>query len=782
MSQFNSESEVIAGTIPDDNEEGITRPNESVSKEQIYQAIMADKRGKEDLNAGLGLYCMIGTPRVDFDELMGMTVTAMRECYDVVRWATDFGRVIVCVNPGKIGVEISSISDPRQKLNVLIRSSRLIDPRELAKQQDGKNIIFMNSKPATLEGLATSFLHLFDQLVWEKYQVLVANKQHVPRRNLYLKVLEDVCTEGVSLRVLSELDILKLYEKGLVIPRPYPSRAIASLPFILGAVGYDSMAESRHIPNRISHYERNVGLISISKNEALPEGSLRPVCLVTLGKPLHAGHLTSLALARLSVPDHRVVLVSNDIGPRVEELIMKLSKTKGLSVRDTICLLKEGRINADEVVLAYRTPDDSADSLMDGDDRRMILEGGCLKPVENMIVPLLGKGGYDIDLISQSSCLGGDISLGSNSAWAGIGFLPVFTGGQTLLLIKEGRPSIVATNLKVIQAVANMPGEQNGVLLVDATEETLQAAQFSDAFTGVRAMQMKGAGVGYGGCIGRGSIGGIPEIDLLVEKFGVDLAKVMTIFALTTNQISDSDPRISNVVPFYDFSDSQRLMEKLDEANNLLVALRSFRDDLIKRIGIADPRPEGKPQDPSINKNYRFIKGLSHDQRLRRLRTPEIISGKDDSFVGVVGDFVKGAKSHMRTKIGFSIPDDLEGFIVKHLMEFWGNRNEVSKIELIKYMRGEGLISSIGNLPQKDRKITCVPLKCAYDCGYESEVAIARATAHRNGELYVSKRIDPYFSNLIGVRNLLEDGNISEDDLPYVLEMVNLCFQKLGFI
>ena len=447
------------------------------AKHLLYEQIMADKREKSNIGANLGMYCPLGNPVFDIDEITGSAISAMENNSAATQmWSEDFGRVLVCVNPDNVGIEIVSTSDPRQKRNVLIFSSRLFAPNKIIGTNliSGPNIIVMNEQPATIEGLTTSYLHLLDQVVWERFLILKRESPNANKVDLFARAVSRVRAEGVSLFTASEDEILNLFVSGELIPRPYPSRAIKSLPFILGGVGFNHNISHRPVINsaRPRMFLPLQHLINSAEKDITIPDVFIPVCMVTMAKPLHIGHLLSLSIAELASASGQVVLADNDLGPRVESMVVQLSQNLGISFAEAVGLMQDNRIQPQDIVNAYRQSKKSGagDKFVDEKERQLLLRSGVLQVLEDEMRKNLSLGGFDTFIIQESRAIL-NFGIAVQNLWEGIGFNPVLTNKGIVLFEKEGRTSIVSTCLSTIAQVASCSGiERPGVLIVDAGE------------------------------------------------------------------------------------------------------------------------------------------------------------------------------------------------------------------------------------------------------------------------------------------------------------------------
>lgn len=292
---------------------------------------------------------------------------------------------------------------------------------------------------------------------------------------------------------------------------------------------------------------------------------------------------------------------------------------------------------------------------------------------------------------------------------------------------------------------------------------------------------MRGAGVGFLGKIGSGSEGVLPEITQLVEIFGPELGNILKMFVLDTFETSYVDPRMQSSLPFFDFPNTEALLKKLFDSRDALFLLRE-RISLIVDGCTGFINTNEQPINVKLRQLIVNVSRLSSAERIKRLREPVVIKGKDNVFEGVVEGFKKSAKSYARSIPGRSSDDaEIERIVSTKAMEALMSGLVRTKKEMVIFMREMDIVPVAGVLPEKDDLITCMPLSCALANGYTGEAAIERAMQYRKGELFISKRVDPYFGVLMQAIEVYEKG-VDDQDKSFVLDLINVCLEKLRFI
>ncbi len=530
-----------------------------MTKTVELESLWKEKRGRRDTNAGLALYIALNNPKIYPLAIISETLNALSENPRTgLAWAEDFGRVVVSVNP--LAESLTSLRqiDDSTKSYVRVESSKLITPSDVLGLRfgAGRNQVYLNNKPLTVEGLTLQIARSVDEAVW--------NSKTRKSISGYRKAVDQVKSEGLEIYPTSEDEILNLrrqYGKKFPI-RLYGSGAITTMPTIICGVYKD---EERRCYPVTKVKESQIIFPKLRREETKLEGQISAAIWVTIGKRLTVSHLFTTCVADLVKRGcgnkGELVIASNDTGPRVAALVTSLSTMLQKTIFETTKELKGGLIDPEKIILAYRQRDSD---LIDPEALSEVAKGGgILRVMENLAIGDLSQAGFsDLRLTRESESDRAKIDE-VNPEWKDYGFLPVSVGNKLSILAKNGELTAVGQGLGIADTVLN---RSENFVLVDSDSATTNVAEISQSL-GKRVVQVFGTGVSIRGKLGSGTSGELPTIQELTQVFGNKLAEIARFYVLTQPQIvTNGNIRESS----FDFSSQEDIFRTFRSYSELL--------------------------------------------------------------------------------------------------------------------------------------------------------------------------------------------------------------------
>lgn len=730
-------------------------------KSELVGEIGLERKGRRDLNAGLGMFVAIDIETFGLEQITKGVLQQLKEKPSVGRiWAQDYGRVIAAVHPTKVGtIELGEVGK-ETKSYVIVESTQLINPRDVSQVGGGKNLILLNDKPVTIEGLIVEVVHLVDEVVWEKSRRL--DREGVS--GAFALAVEEVIEEGIEILACGEDEILSLKKilGDSMGVRLYGSMVIKSVPKVMGAVIFMESVESN--PIDLS------GDVGSEKKFELErkgiEGNVSFGLGITLGKPLHVGHLLNLGLGELGrtlADGEQVRLFSNDTAPRVGLMLARLAEMRNEDVAIVADALRNGLVSVEEVVEAYRSREDLEDR---GIEIEALLEvergGGLLRVVEEETEELIRAAGFENALIVRESefvSVGDELVNAVAPSWNGMGFAVARTQRGVKVLKKNDKLTATA---KVGAFLTSACMELVGICLLDGEADSFEATDVMQSF-GMNVDQMSGVGASIMGKVGSGTNGTLPTMKELVERFGEETRELVIFINLVQPMTSLEKPNGRVASTYFDFASKDGVFFAFEEARkDLLLFKQRVRETLLK-LDTAQIA-ETNIQDKFLDRLREFPSEVKTEDLIANMRKLGVM-GEDPLFNSMVEKWKKAWK----------------GDIKRDLLALIASGEVKSNIDLFLVLRNRGLVSEEGKLPSKEIKIESRFLSEVLKQGYEGVDAIERTLEYQEKKLFFSKRGNPYLSNL---ERLLELGvridEWTKEDALLVKEEILINMTRLG--
>ncbi len=607
-------------------------------RDQIIEATWNNTKDRLIDDAGSqALYVSLDSPRPNFTALTHLMLEAMQS-EQAESWARRFGRLVISIRAQSgLSCQLADVNDKKSKLYIPVNTQARLDPAELIPDfpEGSLGTILLNDKPTTVEAILISYLHMVEELVWDRYRVNLAEKNQSANSQLYQETVGEVIAGGFSVQTMSEEQILKTKRlRPSTSIRLYGSGVNKDVSKIMGAIVYPDQEHS--VPPAI-------------------------IAAVTMGKELHLGHLLLLASADLlrvnlnrSEP---LTLINNNTGPRAAGALVSLSDRLGLSLDETAAQLDQAQIPIDQIIASYRSRQEESvltKSAME------LLDQGPYNIFAAMAVQTrqdLSQIGFDVEITSESETLPNARPLidSLNPAWAGSGFNFLDARGVKVL---EKNGSLTATAKAVVALVTisrsqtSLEGQQPKLIFVDGSGDTTDAISIVNTLPGLEdAIQTSGASIGFDGRIASGSKGeALTMTELINQAMTLDLkrplASVLRRLVLTRPMMVPFITSPNLLEGFFDFANNQSFLDTLIACQQELIDFEKSHltelGETSKKIGfkttVSTPKAAKAleyigPKSQAIVriKDEDIIK---HSTRMRVLRAPEIEAAvKDQGYV-----------------------------------------------------------------------------------------------------------------------------------------------------
>ncbi len=212
----------------------------TVEKEALISAAFAEKKGRESFGDNpFTCYISINSPRPN---LAYITASLLEELSNKTReaflWTKKWDKSIVSVAPGhESGCLLLPSGDVKGKTFVPVTTIKTAEVESLIAQlpELAGDEVIINSKPMTIDAFLIVYLHLINELIWDK--ALAFSGGVNVNGETYEVALKEVCLKGFSVQLMSEEKILDVRKRDpLASMRIYGSKVNKFVPEVMGLV------------------------------------------------------------------------------------------------------------------------------------------------------------------------------------------------------------------------------------------------------------------------------------------------------------------------------------------------------------------------------------------------------------------------------------------------------------------------------------------------------------------------------------------------------------------
>lgn len=629
-----------------------------------------------------------------------------------LKWMIDYGRILVgASSTGETAMNLCLKNEKRLMGFVMMRSLVERRPGEwLECEALGRDVIVLNDKPVTAEGSVVMLLHLVDELVRIRTNRLLEDND-VSKEEAMMGAIGQVMRGGFRVVDVSEdlFDGLKgLSGEGLV-ERSYGSGVVKSIPRRMGGVILDTN-EDRVLERIVSDRAK--------KEIKIGGAGGAMVVGITLTKPLHVGHLLLLSQAnslRKNSGLKKLVIMNNDIGPRVGQMVISLAEMTKMSLTEVVRGLLRGEIEPSLVNAAYRN---RSTAVRVEDGIKMKLPSGLLMRMEKETQRLLSEIGFGVEIIAQSS-----VSEPANG-WMDSGF-STLTGGRSMTVLQlEGRSTMAGT---VSNFLVNVVGRFGKTVMVDSEAGVGNVVRTLDEL-GLPVEKRDGLGLVLGLKAASGTNGLAPTIEELKNEVGADnLALVAEFLLATTVLVKEKSGG--------DYLYRLMLADRKSLIDLFLLKKKELSLTLESLGNISERSIPAKEDNPATEGFLRMSGVAISESKTGVVQKLSLEMIGDQSFRAAVDKYKK------------YLGEDPEGLLLRLLLEF----GPMTRAQLVEQLRKRDLMFGIGTLPQSNELIQSRVMTALLGLGFGSETAISMTKEVYGGKFQLFRRRNKIWDLLISL-------------------------------